>query len=190
MKKLNNVDARKFYEYKEILEVLRETLSENDPVEIRLNNPTLRTLAGYTEESNEQNFNPLVKNFMDKLAFDVQKEKASQDKNAVNGITEEMLEMAGYVKDNEMAVSGRVNEYAKSFVDRSLMQGKLDRLFLAIQHQDSDTIDRVYRDIYKMTSYSEEKPFGVVNEYAQSFVDSRINEFVKKGIHIQKVEQR
>ena len=186
MKKLNNVDATKFYEYKEILEVLRETVSESDPVEIRLNNTTLRTLAGYTEKSNEYNFNPLVKNYLDKLAFDVQKKKSAQDKEAVHGITEEMLEMAGYIKNSDT----EVNKYAKSFVDRNLMQGKLDRLFIAKQQKDSNAIDRVYRDIYKMTSYSEEKPFGVVNEYAQSFVDSRINEFINKGIHTQKREQR
>lgn len=190
MKKLNNVDARKVYEYKEILGVLRETLSKNDPIEIRLNNPTLRTMAGYTEESNEENYNPLIERYMAKLAFDDERKKASQDKDAVHGITEEMLDMAGYIKGSPIEVSGKINEFAKSYVDRKLMQGKYDKLYLAIEQQDKEAIDKVYREIYKMTSYSEEKPFGVVNEFAQNFVDSRIDEYVKKGIHNQKIEQR
>lgn len=190
MGKLNNLEQSKVFEYREILGVLREVLSEDDSEQYRLNNPTLNTMAGYTQGSNKENFNPLVKKYIDKLAFDVEKEKASKDKDAVHGISEEMLDMAGYIKDSDVISSGRVNEYAKSFVDRSLLQGKLDRLFLAMQNQDTQTVDKIYRDIYKMTSYSEEKPFGVVNEYAQNFVDLRIDEYVKKGIHTPNIKQR
>ena len=35
-----------------------------------------------------------------------------------------------------------------------------------------------------MTSYSSNPPYGVVNECAQGFVDSHIEEYRKKGIHI------
>lgn len=186
MEKLNNVDARKFYEYKEILEVLRDTVSENDPVEIRLNNPTLRTMAGYTEKSNEQNFNPLVKKYMDKLAFDTEKEKASMDKNAVQGISDELMNMAGYMDGN----NENINEYAKSFVDRKLIESKLDRLYDALEQQDDEAVTRIYKDIYMMTSYSNNRPFGVVNEYAQTFVDARLKEFTKRGIHTKSIENR
>lgn len=183
MEKLNNVDTVKIYEYQEILKVLRETLSNDDSADIRLNSPTLRTMSGYTEQSNQKNFNPQVKKYLDKLAFDIEKEKAKDDEEAIEGISEEIMDMAGYIKDSQIYKSGRINEYAKSFVDRKLVEGKFDRLYDAIKDNDEDTIKKMYEDIYNMTSYSKKRPFGVVNQYAQTFVDVRINEFIERGIH-------
>lgn len=180
---VNNVDTVKIYEYQEILKVLRETLSNDDSADIRLNNPTLRTMSGYTEQSNQKNFNPQVKKYLDKLAFNIEKEKAKDDEEAIEGISEEIMDMAGYIKDSQIYKSGRINEYAKSFVDRKLVEGKFDRLYDAIKDNDEDTIKKMYEDIYNMTSYSKKRPFGVVNQYAQTFVDVRINEFIERGIH-------
>ena len=57
MGKLNNLEQKKVFEYREILGVLREVLSEDDSEQYRLNNPTLNTMAGYTQGSNKENFN-------------------------------------------------------------------------------------------------------------------------------------
>ncbi len=188
MERLNKVDSRKFYEYKEILDVLRETISENDPAEIILNNSTLRTIAGYTEASNEENFNPYVKKYLDKLAYDehnkkVRKAKKENDNKKLQDLSNEAMDKAGYIQGSPVAVSGRVNEYFKSYVDRTLLDKKLAKLYRAIKEDNEEIVDRMYKDIYSMTSYSDKRPYGVVNQYAQTFVDSRIDSYIEKGIH-------
>lgn len=195
MEKLNKVDSRKFYEYKEILDVLRETVSENDPAEIILNNPTLRTKAGYTEYSNEENFNPYVKRYLDKRVYDehnkkVEEAKIKNDNKRLQELSNEAMDKAGYIQGSPIAESGRVNEYFKSYVDRTLLDKKLTKLYRAIKEDKEEIVEKVYRDIYSMTSYSDKNPYGVVNEYAQNFVDSRIDLYIEKGIHEPPMNER
>ena len=37
-----------------------------------------------------------------------------------------------------------------------------------------------------MSSYSNDRPYGVVNEYAQTFVDNRMEKYIQMGIHTPK----
>ena len=77
-------------------------------------------------------------------------------------------------------------------MDRTLIDRELSKLYKAVDSNDLDTVDEVYRRIYQMSSYGENQPFGVVNECAQGFVDSRIDRYIQKGIHVpeQKIDQR
>ena len=180
------VNEEKLREYKEIMKVVKETVGKEDLARVCLGNSTLRELAGYTQDGNIQ-YNPYIKDFLDKLSYDehnkkVEEAKSTNDTETLQKLSNEVMGMAGYIKTESGANS--VNKYAKSFVDRTLIGRELKKLYKAVKQENQEGIDEVYRRIYQMTSYSSNPPYGVVNECAQGFVDSHIEEYRKKGIHI------
>lgn len=179
------INEEKMYEYIELMKVVKENISPNIFAKVCLNNNTLRTLAGYTKDSNQDNFNEYVKKFLDKLAYDehnkkVQIAKKENNNEELKRLSREVMGMAGYINGED---EKPINEYAKSFVDRTLLDKQLSRLYKAMEAGDTQVVDEVYKKIYTMTSYSDNRPYGVVNEYAQSFVDARMDKYIKKGIH-------
>jgi len=188
-----SINEDKFNEYKNIRGVIREVAVDNNISNVCLNNHTLKTLAGYTEESTEENFNEYVKSYIDKLSYDshrlrVEDAQEQQNAEALKKLTTEVMDMAGYIKDGKYAQNNVVNQFAKSFVDRIFFEKEMDSLYKAIDENSKDDINEAYRRIYERTNYSETKPYGVVNDYAQSFVDGRINTFIRKKIHQPEIE--
>ncbi len=198
MEKRNVVlNEEKLKEYNALIKIIKETVGKEDFAKICLNSKTLRERAGYEGDLTEDEINPYVREYLDKLAYDehnkeVEEAKKLNDKNRLQLLSNKIMDMAGYVKDGSYAKSGRINKYAKSFVDRTLIDRELSKLYKAVDSNDLDTVDEVYRRIYQMSSYGENQPFGVVNECAQGFVDSRIDRYIQKGIHVpeQKIDQR
>ena len=189
MEKRNVVlNEEKLKEYNALIKIIKETVGKEDFAKICLNSKTLRERAGYEGDLTEDEINPYVREYLDKLAYDehnkeVEEAKKLNDKNRLQLLSNKIMDMAGYVKDGS---------YAKSFVDRTLIDRELSKLYKAVDSNDLDTVDEVYRRIYQMSSYGENQPFGVVNECAQGFVDSRIDRYIQKGIHVpeQKIDQR
>lgn len=178
------IDAAKQVEYTEVLKIIRETGSNEDASRVLKSN-ALRTLAGYTEQSTEDNFNPYVKKYLDKLSYDehnkaVKEARRRKDKVELQNLSRKAMEMAGYIRDEN--TRGSVNTFARSFVDRTLFDRKMNELYSAIQNGRDNDIDKAYKNIYDMTAYSENRPYGVINQYAQTFVDSRIDLYMEKGI--------
>ena len=191
MKKERVIDAQKAYECSELLKIIKETVSADSLARICLNNYTLKTIAGYTPDSNDENYNPYIKSYIDKLVYDehnkdVKKAKEVGDKEELKRLSTKIMDMAGYLKDGEYSRAGRVNQYAKSFVDRTLLDRQVNRLYKAVESGNKEELDSAYRKIYQMSSYSNDKPYGVVNEYAQTFVDNRIEKYIQMGIHTPK----
>ena len=191
MKKERVIDAQKAYECSELLKIIKETVSADSLARICLNNYTLKTIAGYTPDSNDDNYNPYIKSYIDKLVYDehnkdVEKAKEAGDKEKLKILSTKVMDMAGYLKDGEYSRAGRVNQYAKSFVDRTLLDRQVNRLYKAVESGNKEELDSAYRKIYQMSSYSNDKPYGVVNEYAQTFVDNRIEKYIQMGIHTPK----
>ncbi len=185
MNSKKQINEEKLYEYIELMKVVKESTNPNIFAKVCLKNNTLRTLAGYTKDSNQDNFNEYVKKFLDKLAYDehnkkVQLAKKENNNEELKRLSREVMGMAGYINSED---SKQINEYAKSFVDRTLLDKQLSRLYKAMENGDNKVVDEVYKKIYTMTSYSDNRPYGVVNEYAQSFVDARMDKYIKKGIH-------
>ncbi len=177
------VNEEKLKEYKAVIEVIRETVGNSEMADICLRNNTLREMAGYTNNFDENKYNPYVRDYLDKLSYDehnrkVKEAKLSNDNKKLQSLSDEVMSMAGYTG------KGQINKYAKSFVDRTFVNKEINKLYRAVSQNDKDTIDAVYKRIYQMSAYSEENPYGVVNEYAQNFVDSRIEDFEERGIHI------
>ncbi len=188
MKNKKAVDEVKMREYIGVLDVIKDTVGERNKASICLNNYTLKTLAGYTQDSTEDNFNMYVKNYLDKLSYDehnrkVGEAKKSKDTEKLQQLSNEVMGMAGYVNGDTQMSPKAINQYAKSFVDRTLLDRKFSKLFKAIESGNDAVIDQVYKEIYSMTNYSQNRPYGVVNQYAQTFVDGRIDEFIQRGIH-------
>ena len=125
---------------------------------ICLANRTLRAKAGYDKDSNIE-VNPLIKDFLDKLSYDEHNRKVEEAKKSPNSkellrqLSNEAMQMAGYIGD------GDVNTYARSFVDRTLFNKQLNRLYKAKERRDATGIETAYRSIFKMSSYSSEQPF-------------------------------
>ncbi len=189
MKNKRVIDQEKAYEYSELIKIIKDTVTTNNLARVCLNNYTLKTIAGYTPDSNESNYNPYMKSYIDKLIYDEHNKKVEQakkdgDKQELSRLSNKVMGMAGYLKDENYSKTGRINEYAKSFVDRTLFNREMDKLYRAIESGDSKEIDKEYEKIYQMSSYSQNRPYGVVNEYAQTFVDNRIDKYIQKGIHI------
>lgn len=189
MKNRRVIDQEKAYEYSELMKIIRDTVTTNNLARVCLNNYTLKTIAGYTPDSNDSNYNPYIKSYIDKLVYDEHNKKVEQakkdgDKQELSRLSNKVMDMAGYLKDGRYSKMGKINEYAKSFVDRTLLKRETDRLYSAIENGDTQEADNAYRRIYQMSSYSQNRPYGVVNEYAQTFVDSRIDKYIQKGIHI------
>lgn len=185
MSKDKQIDVQKMQEYNALIEVIRNTVSEDNLTRICLSNTTLKTLAGYTAESTPDNFNPYVKNYIDKLSYDEHNRKVDEAKRSNNSeelkrLSREVMQMAGYVEQDN---NNSINTFAKSFVDRTLLDRQLSKLYKAVEIGNKNEADEIYRKIYSMTSYSQNRPYGVVNEYAQSFVDNRIDKYIEKGIH-------
>ena len=88
------------------------------------------------------------------------------------------MQMAGYTGEN------MVNPYAKSFVDRTLLNREMNKLYKAKARKDAAGVEEAYRRIFKMTDYSSNKPFGITNQYAQSFVDMNKDVYKRIGISI------
>ena len=191
MKKERVIDAQKAYECSELLKIIKETVSADSLARICLNNYTLNTIAGYTPDSNDENYNPYIKSYIDKLVYDehnkdVERAKEAGDKEKLKRLSTKVMDMAGYLKDGEYSRAGRVNQYAKSFVDRTLLDRQVNRLYKAVESGNKEELDSAYRKIYQMSSYSNDKPYGVVNEYAQTFVDNRMEKYIQMGIHTSK----
>lgn len=183
------INEEKLREYNAVIKVIRDTVGKEDIAKICLVNSTLREMAGYTGDCDENRFNPYVRDFLDKLSYDehnrkVEEAKAKNDTQRLQRLSNEVMSMAGYVRDDNSVRS--VNKYAKSFVDRTLIDRELNKLYKAISQENQEGIDAAYRRIYQMSSYSNNQPFGVVNEFAQGFVESRIEQYKQKGIHIPK----
>lgn len=192
MVKDKKVDEQKMREYLVVLDVIKETVNGDNRASVCLNNHMLQTLAGYTQDSTDDNFNMYVKDYMDKMSYDEHNKKVSEAKKANNTerlqrLSNEVMGMAGYINNGQQSSNRRVNEYAKSFVDRTLLDRKFAKLYKAMEKGEEATIDRVYREIYNMTSYSDNRAYGVVNNYAQTFVDSELQNFITRGIHMPKV---
>ena len=191
MKKERVIDAQKAYECSELLKIIKETVSADSLARICLNNYTLKTISGYTPDSNDDNYNQYIKSYIDKLVYDehnkdVERAKEAGDKEKLKRLSTKVMDMAGYLKDGEYSRAGRVNQYAKSFVDRTLLDRQVNRLYKAVESGNKEELDSAYRKIYQMSSYSNDKPYGVVNEYAQTFVDNRIEKYIQMGIHTPK----
>lgn len=175
-------------EYSALVGVIRDTVNKEDMARICLSNRTLRAKAGYDKDSNMK-VNPLIKDFLDKLAYDEHRKKVAEAKKSENSkellrtLSNEAMQMAGYTGD------GDVNEYAKSFVDRTLFKKEMDRLYLAKERKDATGIETAYRSIFKMSSYSSEQPFGITNECAQNFVDINKAVYERIGILVPKQEE-
>lgn len=190
MKELDVVlNEEKLREYNALIKIIKETVKKEDFARICLKSQTLREKAGYEGNLSEDEINPYIKEYLDKLVYDehnkrVEEAKANKDTKQLQLLSNRIMDMAGYIKDGNYAKSGKINKYAKSFVDRTLIDKELTKLYKAISNNDFDGVDAVYRRIYQMTSYSKNQPFGIVNDCAQGFVDSRIDKFIEKGIHI------
>lgn len=195
MKNKKVIDQEKAYEYSELIKIIKDTVTTNNLAKVCLNNYTLKTIAGYTPDSNESNYNPYIKSYIDKLIYDEHNKKVEQakkdgNKQELSRLSNKVMDMAGYLKDGSYSKMGIINEYAKSFVDRTLLDRELSKLYKAIESGNTEDIDNAYKKIYQMSSYSQNRPYGVVNEYAQTFVDNRIDKYIQKGIHIPKnIEQ-
>lgn len=181
---MEKIDAEKMYEYSELLKVIRQTVPTKNIARVCLKNPTLREMAGYS--NSKENFNPYIKKFMDKLVYDEHNKKVDIAKKMHNNrelkkLSNEVMQMAGYINNDGKS---SVNEYAKSFVDRKMLDRQLSKLYKAVRSGDSESVRETYAKIYQMSEYGKDRPYGVINEYAQSFVDSRKEKFEKLGLHI------
>lgn len=180
------LNEAKYREYMAIREVIKDTIGDEDYTNVCLNNNTLNTMAGYTDASSESNYNPYVKDFIDKLTYDehnrkVEYAKAQGNKDELKRLSDIVMNMAGY---NGQKDKRKINGYAKSFVDRKFVSRELSRLYKAIEQNDEEGVDLAYKRIYNMSSYSDAQPFNVVNDCAQGFVELRLDKFIEKGIHV------
>jgi dynactin complex subunit len=185
------INEEKLREYNAVIKVIKETVGKENIARICLANNTLREMAGYTKNFDESTFNPYVKDYLDKLSYDehnkkVEEAKDNNDTHRLQMLSNEVMNMAGYVKSENDSNRKRVNKYAKSFVDRTLMDRELKKLYKAVSKEDKDGIDEAYKRIYQMSAYGKNPPYGVINEFAQGFVDNRLEEYKKKGIYIQR----
>ena len=177
---LNEENVR---EYSALVGIIKDTVDEKDMARVCLANRTLRAKAGYDKDSNIE-INPLVKDFLDKLSYDEhnrkveEAKKAQNSKELLNVLSNEAMQMAGYTGEN------MVNPYAKSFVDRTLLNREMNKLYKAKARKDAAGVEEAYRCIFKMTDYSSNKPFGITNQYAQSFVDMNKDVYKRIGISI------
>ena len=177
---LNEENVR---EYSALVGIIKDTVDEKDMARVCLTNRTLRAKAGYDKDSNIE-INPLVKDFLDKLSYDEhnrkveEAKKAQNSKELLNVLSNEAMQMAGYTGEN------MVNPYAKSFVDRTLLNREMNKLYKAKARKDAAGVEEAYRRIFKMTDYSSNKPFGITNQYAQSFVDMNKDVYKRIGISI------
>ena len=177
------LNEENFKEYSALVGVIRDTVEQKDMARICLANRTLRAKAGYDKDSNIE-INPLVKDFLDKLSYDEhnrkveEAKKAQNSKELLNVLSNEAMQMAGYTGEN------MVNPYAKSFVDRTLLNREMNKLYKAKARKDAAGVEEAYRRIFKMTDYSSNKPFGITNQYAQSFVDMNKDVYKRIGISI------
>ncbi len=180
------IDEEKLIESKAVIGAIREVSMNADTSEIAsvcLGNDTIREIAGYTDNFDENKYNPYVRDYLDKLIYDehnkkVKEAKQRKDEARLQLLSDEAMEKAGYTGNSQ------VNKYFKSFVDRTLINKEFNKLYRAESQNDKETVNAIYKRIYQMSSYSNKKPYGVVNEYAQNFVDGRIAEFEQRGIHI------
>lgn len=189
MENEKTVDGQKMREYLEVLDVIKDTVTVENKAKVCLGSHTLRTLAGYTSDSTDDNFNVYVKDYMDKMSYDEHNKKVTEakkdnDNARLQQLSNEVMGMAGYISNEQQTSNRRVNRYAKSFVDRTLLDRKFSKLYRAIENGQETKVNQAYREIYSMTSYSQNQPYGVINEYAQTFVDSEIEKFIERGIHI------
>lgn len=182
------INEEKLIQSKAVIGAIREVSMKADTSEIAsvcLGNDTIREIAGYTDNFDENKYNPYVRDYLDKLIYDehnkkVKEAKQTKDDARLQILSDEAMEKAGYTG------SSQVNKYFKSFVDRTLINKEFNKLYKAENQNNREIIDAIYKRIYQMSSYSDKRPYGVVNEYAQNFVDNRIEEFEERGIHISK----
>ena len=75
------LNEENFKEYSALVGVIRDTVEQKDMARICLANRTLRAKAGYDKDSNIE-VNPLMKDFLDKLAYDEHNRKVEEAKKA------------------------------------------------------------------------------------------------------------
>ena len=95
------LNEAKYREYMAIREVIKDTIGNEDYTNVCLKNNTLNTMAGYTDASSESNYNPYVKDFIDKLSYDehnrkVEYAKAQGNKDELKRLSDIVMDMAGY----------------------------------------------------------------------------------------------
>lgn len=183
----------KFDEYRAILEVIKETIGDENPSKYFMRSETLKRLAGYSEEYDEEQYNPYIKNYLDKALYDehckeVEEARSANDKEALQALSDKVMKMAGYIRD-EGFEQRNVNIYAKSFVDRQLIKNYLDKACKSESQNDIDGMKDAYFRIYKMSSYSSAQPYGVVNDYAQGFVEAKRAKYKELGISIPRKQE-
>ena len=77
------LNEENFKEYSALVGVIRDTVEQKDMARICLANRTLRAKAGYDKDSNIE-VNPLIKDFLDKLAYDEHNRKVEEAKKSPN----------------------------------------------------------------------------------------------------------
>jgi len=175
------LDEAKLKEYRAFVGVIKETVKAEDIARVCLANRTLRSKAGYDNNSDINEFNPYIKDFLDKLEYDEHNRKVKKAKQEGNSemlvtLSNEVMQMAGY-KDGKIR-----NPYAKSFVDRTLLNRQLNKLYKAKSRNDIFGLENAYRSIFQMSSYSSDQPYDIVNEFAQNFVDNNKKAYERFGV--------
>lgn len=178
----------KFNEYKAVLQIIKETIGDESPVRFFMRSEMLKKLAGYSEEYDEEQYNPYIRDYLDKALYDehckeVEEAKSANDKEALQALSDKVMKMAGYIRD-ESFEQRNINTYAKSFVDRQLIKNYLDKACKSESQNDMEGMKDAYSRIYKMSSYSSSQPYGVVNDYAQGFVEAKRAKYKELGISI------
>lgn len=173
MEKRKVFDQEKMYEYTEVLKAIKETVPDEELASVCLQNQTLREMAGYNGTTQEDIENQYVKDFLDKLSYEehnkkVEAAKAKNDKAELERLSDIMMTMAGYKKEHPV----QVNSYARSFVDRTLFNKQVNRINKAVKAGRLDVAKEAYETLCSMTNHSEAQPYGIVNPYAQTFVDN------------------
>lgn len=173
----------KLNEYSTFLEYVRNYALENnisieEARKISLQSDLVRRYAGYGEDSTEENYNDLFRNYYDKQIFDehnakVLKARKEDDKEELRRLSQAVSEMARY------------NKYAKSFVDRKLFERQFKKLFSATDVGNVEKARDVYGNIVDMTA----EQSGEVNQYAQSYVDNGLDRLARTRLEINKKVQ-
>lgn len=128
--------------------------------------------------------NPDLKKYIDKCLYDdhnrqVADAKSRRDEKELQALSNKAMKFAGYV-DSE----SEVNEFFKSFVDRTFLDREMNKLYKAKEQNNQEKIYEVYKRIYEMASSETNKPFYVENEFAKGFVQVHIDEYRKMKIEL------
>ena len=126
--------------------------------------------------------NSHIKRYIDKCFYDdhnrqVAEAKAKRDEKELQFLSNRAMRFAGYIGDET-----EVNEYLKSFVDRTFLDREINKLYKAKERNNQEEVYEIYKRIYDMSSSETNKPFYVENEYAKGFVQIHIDEYKRMEI--------